>query len=87
MTVHQILKDPVTLSSLADEIAKWETDNPGRKLKGPAMADLAKNVLPDISDGQATRLAKRIEAERARMAMGEDTYKAGRAAASALRRG
>lgn len=62
----ELLRDPVTLSRLADEVADWEKKNPNRKLLGPTI----KSMLPGVSDAQARTIAKRINQQRIKMMRG-----------------
>lgn len=59
----ELLKDPVTLERLMEEISAWEKENPGRKLLGPTV----KSMLPEVSDAQARTIAKRINRAKAQM--------------------
>lgn len=68
MTAAQLLRDPEILKKLKTELETWEASNPGRKLMGPAV----KEMLPQVSDAQARTIAKKIERERVKMAVGPD---------------
>ena len=79
-TIHQLMRDRATLKQLAEEIERWEADNPKRKLKGPTIKD----ILGDkVSQAQAGRIAKMINKQKMKLAgMGNHV---GRGAAKALK--
>lgn len=64
---------------LSSAIKSWQSSNPGRNIKGPTIMELATKIGMDMSQGQATRLARR--ANRAAQRQGdlarEQAYGAG----------
>lgn len=59
-SVHEMMRDPETLRTLAERVKAWEAENPKRKLRGSHIQQMLGNVSP----AQARNVLARIEKAR-----------------------
>jgi hypothetical protein len=66
-TVHDVFTNPEKLTDLVGKVSEWEMANPKRKLMGPHI----QSMYPDMSPGQARRVAKRVHNEHQKFLTGK----------------
>jgi hypothetical protein len=65
--VHDVFTNPEKLTDLVGKVSEWEMANPKRKLMGPHI----QSMYPDMSPGQARRVAKRVHNEHQKFLTGK----------------
>ena len=83
MSVHEMMRDPATLKTLAERVGAWEAENPKRKLRGSHIQQMLGNVSPAQARNVLARIERARRSMEAEQPMSDDPW--GRGALKAMK--